>query len=104
MNATNRDREQAKMAICSSDDLEPYRRLVELQKQMIELSQQHEQTKRERDALRKQVARERAQQLRSRRSFRHHLHRSAEKILKRMPATFGNRRPATINGKKSSPC
>jgi len=31
-----------------ADDLAPYRRLVELQKQMIELAQQHEQSKRRR--------------------------------------------------------
>lgn len=38
--------------------LESYRRLIELQKQMIELSQQHEQSRRECEALREVVARE----------------------------------------------
>ncbi|TAL01752.1 MAG: hypothetical protein EPO07_07995 [Verrucomicrobia bacterium] len=44
-------------------DLEPYRRLVELQKQMIELSQ-HEQSRRECDALRAQVTKEISARLR----------------------------------------
>jgi hypothetical protein len=37
------------------DTLEPYRRLIELQKQMIELAQQHEKTKSECAALRAQL-------------------------------------------------
>jgi hypothetical protein len=39
---------------------EPYRRLIDLQKQMIELVQQHERTKRECAALRKQLMEEMA--------------------------------------------
>ena len=38
--------------------LESYRRLIKLQKEMIELSQQHERSRRECDALREVVARE----------------------------------------------
>ncbi len=38
-----------------ADDLEPYRRLIELQKQMIELVRQHERTKGECAALRTQM-------------------------------------------------
>jgi len=38
-----------------ADELEPYRRLVDLQKQMIELVQQHERTKRECAVLREQL-------------------------------------------------
>jgi len=41
-----------------ADDLEPYRRLIELQKQMIGLVQQHEKTKRECAALRSQLLEE----------------------------------------------
>jgi hypothetical protein len=41
-----------------SDDLEPYRRLVELQKQMIELAQHHKQSRRACEALRAQIERE----------------------------------------------
>lgn len=41
-------------------DREPYRRLIDLQKQMIELVQQHERTKRECTALRKQLLEEMA--------------------------------------------
>jgi len=40
----------------AAEDLEPYRRLVELQKQMIEMAQQQEQSKRKCDALREQMA------------------------------------------------
>jgi hypothetical protein len=41
-------------------DREPYRRLIDLQKQMIELVQRHERTKRECSALREQLLEERA--------------------------------------------
>jgi len=41
-----------------ADELEPYRRLVDLQKQMIELVQQHERTKRECAVLREQLLEE----------------------------------------------
>jgi hypothetical protein len=41
-----------------ADDSEPYRRLIELQKQMIGLVQQHEKTKRECAALRVQLLEE----------------------------------------------
>jgi hypothetical protein len=67
------------------DDLAPYRRLVELQKQMIELAQQHEQSKRRRDALRDQMVREVIGQQPVRRGLRHRLQRSGVKLLKRVP-------------------
>jgi hypothetical protein len=44
----------------AGDDSEPYRRLIELQKQMIGLVQQHEKTKRECAALRAQLLEETA--------------------------------------------
>jgi len=67
------------------DDLEPYRRLVELQKQMIEVAQQHEQTKRRRDVLRELMVRETAGRRPDRRGLRHRLQQSAVNILKRVP-------------------
>ena len=69
----------------AGDDLEPYRRLVELQKQMIELAQQHEQTRQRRDALHEQMVREAAGRRHRRRGWRHRLHQSAAKLLKRVP-------------------
>jgi seryl-tRNA synthetase len=68
-----------------AEDLEPYRRLVELQKQMIELAQQHEQSKRKRDALREQMTRAAANRLPGRHGLRHRLQRSAAELLKRVP-------------------
>jgi hypothetical protein len=44
----------------AGDDSAPYRRLIELQKQMIGLVQQHEKTKRECAALRAQLLEEMA--------------------------------------------
>lgn len=41
-----------------SDDLEPYRRLVELQRQMTRLAQRHKASRREVEVLRERVARE----------------------------------------------
>ncbi len=66
-------------------DLEPYRRLVELQKQMIELAEQHEQSKRKRDALHEQMTREAASRLPGHRGLRHRLQQSAVKLLRHVP-------------------
>jgi hypothetical protein len=49
------DQEEIQAANPGADDREPYRRLIELQKQMIGLVQQHENTKRECAALRSQL-------------------------------------------------
>jgi len=54
------DEEQMQTAKPMSADREPYRRLIELQKQMIELVQRHERTKRECSALREQLLEEMA--------------------------------------------
>ena len=87
------------------DDLEPYRRLVELQKQMIELAQQHEQTKRRRDALREQMVREVTDRRPGRRGLRHRLQQSAAKLLKLVPG-FAARKPnfGAFNHKQPSSC
>ncbi len=84
-----RSDEQLERAKPAGTGLESYRRLIELQKQMIELSQQHEQSKRERDALREEVARVVAGQVRARRSVRHRLRRSAHRLLQFLRATPG---------------
>ncbi len=68
-----------------ADDLAPYRRLVELQKQMIELAQQHEQSKRRRDALRDQMVREVVNRRPLRRGWQHQLQQSAAKLLQCVP-------------------
>ena len=88
-----------------ADDLEPYRRLVELQKQMIELAQQHEQSKRRRDALHEQMVREVADRRTGRRGLRHRLQQSAAKLLKRVPGfTAGKTNFGTLNPKQPSSC
>jgi hypothetical protein len=65
--------------------LESYRRLIELQKQMIELSRQHEESKRECAALRDRVTREMTSRIRTRKTLRHRIQRSASTWLKRVP-------------------
>jgi phage-related tail protein len=65
--------------------LESYRRLIELQKQMIELSQHHERSRRECDALRDVVAREVAEQMRIRQSPSARLRATATKLFKFSP-------------------
>jgi hypothetical protein len=88
-----------------ADDLEPYRRLVELQKQMIELAQQHEQSKRRCDALREQMVREVTDRRPVRRGLRHRLQQSTVKLLKRVPG-FAARKPnfGAFNHKQPSSC
>jgi hypothetical protein len=88
-----------------ADDLEPYRRLVELQKQMIELAQQHEQSKRRRDALREQMVREVTGRQPVRRGLRHRLQQSAAKLLKRVPGfAAGKPNLGAFNPKQPSSC
>ena len=99
-----RGRNQIQGAKAVAVDLEPYRRLVELQKQMIELAEQHEQTKRKRDALREQMAHAVSVRSPGRRGLRHRLQGSAVKFLKRVPGFANgkaNRRAA--NHKQPSP-
>jgi hypothetical protein len=71
------------------DGLESYRRLIQLQKQMIELSRKHEESKRECAALRNKVAREMASQSRTQWTLRHRMQYSAGRLLKRIPG-FGS--------------
>jgi hypothetical protein len=81
-----------------ADDLEPYRRLVELQKQMIELAQLHEHSKRKRDALHEQMVREVVDRRRRRRGWQHHLQQSAAKLLQRVPGFAAEKPdPGTLN-------
>ena len=88
-----------------ADDLEPYRRLVELQKQMIELAQQHEQSKRRRDALRDQMVREVSNRRPVRLGLRHRLQQSGAKLLKRVPGfAAGKPNLGTLNPKQPSSC
>jgi len=68
-----------------ADDLEPYRRLVELQRQMIELAEQHEEAKRRRDELHEQMVREAALQRPGRHGLRHRLQQSAARLLRQVP-------------------
>ncbi|HTY87812.1 MAG TPA: hypothetical protein VMB80_10135 [Candidatus Acidoferrum sp.] len=88
-----------------ADDLEPYRRLVELQKQMIELAQQHERTRRRRDALHEQLAHDAARRRHERDGWRHRLQRSAANFLKRVPG-LAVEKPAlaALNDKQPSSC
>jgi hypothetical protein len=67
------------------DDLEPYRRLVEIQKQLIEMANQHEQGRRACDALREQVTREVMASVRGGGRLRHRISQSASRLFKRLP-------------------
>jgi outer membrane protein TolC len=88
-----------------NDDLEAYRRLIELQKQMIELSQQHEQAKRECAALREQVTGEIAQRFRARQSLRQRLQRTVRRLAQRMPGWPPTPAPLdNLNRSPSSSC
>jgi len=80
-----RNDEKLEWAKPTATGLESYRRLIELQKQMIELSQHHERSRREYDALRDVVAREVAGQARGRHSTVARFRASAGKWFKRSP-------------------
>ena len=80
-----RSDEQLERAKPEVTGLESYRRLIELQKQMIELSQHHERSRRECDALRDVVAREIAGQARGRQNAVARWRTAADKWTKRSP-------------------
>ena len=85
--------------------LESYRRLIELQKQMIELSREHEETKRECAALREQVTKEITKRSRSRRTLQHRIQQSAGKLLKRVPGLGSiELKLSALNNKQVSSC
>jgi regulator of replication initiation timing len=63
-----------------ADHLQPYQRLVELQKQMIELAQQNERTRQECAELRKRVAAEAITRTGPHRSLRQKANRALRKL------------------------
>ena len=69
----------------AADGLDPYRRLVKLQKQMIKLAEKNARSKRECARLRERVAREIAARIEGRARFHQRFHRNAKQILKRLP-------------------
>lgn len=67
------------------DELEPYRQLIKVQKELAWLAKQHEQTKRECTALREQLAREVIPKLRHKSKWRYRLERLIMKRFRRLP-------------------
>ena len=74
-----------KIGSVKTDELEPYRQLIEIQKQLVKLSRQHEKTKRECAELRERLAREVMESRDGRKNLRQSLQRQADKVLKRLP-------------------
>ena len=72
------------------DDLLPYRRLVELQKQMIEMANQHEHAKRACLGLRERMALEIVARQRARQSPIHRLRQSASAVSKLVSGLAGS--------------
>jgi hypothetical protein len=88
------------------EDLEPYYRLIEMQKQMIDLIQQNAHTERECATLRAQLAQELAAVTRSRRRLPERLRDSASELFKRLLRRNGHeprdmRSPFTIGWSQS---
>jgi hypothetical protein len=99
----SQDRNGKSVVKAAAKDLEPYRRLVELQKQMIELAQKHEQTKRRRDALSALMAREAVAGRPGRRGLRHRFQRSAARLLKRVSEFAMEKTVPATNYKRTGP-
>jgi hypothetical protein len=78
--------ERAKPA---TTDLESYRRLVELQKEIVELAEQYKLSKRQRDELFAKVVREVDERWQNRNSVRRRLQQAATRLLERskLPGT-----------------
>jgi len=88
----------------AGDDLESYRRLIEIQKQLVKMQKQHEKTKRECDDLREQAARELFESLRLKGTFRHRIRRKIFKVLKRLPRLTAPELRRLLNSKKALSC
>jgi hypothetical protein len=89
-----RSAQREQFARSEDDRLELYGRLVELQKQMIDLVQQNAEAERECAQLRAQLDRESEALFRSTRSLRSRLRRAAAQLLKRRPADPAEVEPA----------
>lgn len=81
-----RNEDKAERTKSEATDLESYRRLIELQKQMIELSQHHERSRRECETLRSVVTRE--AQSRRRQGTGARLMASAARLFRRFPLSL----------------
>ena len=64
-------------------DLEPYRRLIETQKELVRMAKQHEEARLQYEALRDQIARELAAPANGKRTLRHRIRRVASRLFKR---------------------
>jgi len=80
----------------NGDSLAAYRRLIELQRQMIELGQQHEQSKRECATLREHVTRAATARRHEGKSLSHRLRESATRLLRRMPGFSAATNPVNV--------
>ena len=86
-----------------ADDLEPYRRLIEIQKQVMDLSKKNEANRREFDALRERVARELTEAQRPKAGVHQRLRRSVSKLLKQLSRITTAEKPArTLNHKHTA--
>jgi hypothetical protein len=98
----------------AGEDLEPYYRLIEMQKQMIDLIQQNAHAERECAALRAELARELEAMTRARRRLPDRLRLSASSLLRRLlkrdqdegqpqewSQSFSNRAPAPQRSRTS---
>lgn len=83
--------EEIQAARLVGNDLEPYRRLIELQRQMIQLVQQHEKTKHECRVLRERLSREMAVLRRTRLGWRHRMNKVALRWARRSVSLFKTR-------------
>jgi hypothetical protein len=66
-------------------DLEPYRRLIETQRALIEMARKHEQTRRECDALREIMARQVMKRPSWTQFMFHRVQQSLFRVIKRLP-------------------
>ena len=74
-----------KTPVNAAADLEGYRRLIEIQKELVHMAKRHEQTKRECDAIRDRMAREGFASVGWHRKLHVQLRRSASALWKRLP-------------------
>ena len=88
----------------TGDELESYRRLIEIQKQVAKMAKLHEKTRRECAALREQVAHEAIESLRQRGGLRYRLRLSTFKLLKRLPRLAPAELLRLLNNKQTSSC
>lgn len=87
-----------------TDDLEPYRQLIKIQKQLVKMARKHEKTRRECEVLREEMARELLELSAKESKSPTRLRARAMKFIQRLPRSVAADILRALNRKLLSSC